>query len=131
MRSSQPVKEQPVVGQWVEGIDTPVVNERAVRASAGILFLAGFSAWLWSVITGDLQPMRIFGIVFAIEMMLRLFVGTAFTPTLILGALITRRQRPEWVEARSKILAWGMGFGIPSRGASAWDGWACRRSSLR
>ncbi len=71
MRSSQPVKEQPVVGQWVEGIDTPVVNERAVRASAGILFLAGFSAWLWSVITGDLQPMRIFGIVFAIEMMLR------------------------------------------------------------
>lgn len=116
MRSSQPVKEQPVVGQWVEGIDTPVVNERAVRASAGILFLAGFSAWLWSVITGDLQPMRIFGIVFAIEMMLRLFVGTAFTPTLILGALITRPQRPEWVEARSKILAWGMGFGMSLAG---------------
>jgi len=33
------------------GIDVPVVNERAVRASAGLLFLTGFSAWLYGVIT--------------------------------------------------------------------------------
>lgn len=109
-------KEQPIVGQWVEGLDVPVVNERAVRASAGILFLGGFAAWLWGVITGDLQPMRVFGIVFAIEMMVRLFVGTAFTPTLVMGALITRPQRPEWVEARSKLLAWRMGFGMSLAG---------------
>ncbi|NYE21558.1 DUF4395 domain-containing protein [Microbacterium immunditiarum] len=110
MKSSD--QDQLVVGQWVEGIEVPVVNERAVRASAGILFLGGFTAWLWGVITGDLQPMRVFGIVFALEMMLRLFVGTAFTPTLILGTLITRRQRPEWVEARSKLLAWRLGLGM-------------------
>lgn len=93
-------------------MDVPVVNERAVRASAGILFLAGFAAWLWGVITGDLQPMRLFGMVFALEMMMRLLVGTALTPTLVLGTLITRRQRPEWVEARSKVLAWSLGLGL-------------------
>jgi hypothetical protein len=31
-------------GEKVDGIDFPVFNERAVRASAGILFLVGFSA---------------------------------------------------------------------------------------
>lgn len=91
MQRAHSEKEQPIVGQWVEGLEMPVVNERAVRASAGILFLGGFSAWLWGVITGDLQPMRVFGMVFAVEMMLRLFVGTAFTPTLVLGAFVARQ----------------------------------------
>ena len=113
---TQPQESQPVVGQWVEGIDVPVVNERAVRASAGILFLGGFASWLWGVITGDLQPMRLFGIVFAVEMMLRLYIGTAFTPTLLIGTLITRPQRPEWVEARSKHLAWQLGWGMSLAG---------------
>lgn len=116
MHTAHPEKEQPVVGQWVEGLDVPVVNERAVRASAGILFLGGFSAWLWGVITGDLQPMRIFGIMFAMEMTLRLFIGTGATPTLVLGAWITRPQRPEWVEAGSKLLAWRLGFGMALAG---------------
>jgi len=110
---------RPVVGQWVGGIDVPVVNERAVRASAGLLFVVGFSAWLYSLITGDLQPMRAFGIVFAIEMYVRLFLGTRFTPTLVLGTLITRAQRPEWVEARSKTVAWGLGFGMALVGCLA------------
>lgn len=105
-----------MMGQWVEGIDRPVINERAVRASAGILFLGGFAAWLWGIITGDLQPMRVFGMVFAVEMMLRLFVGTSCTPTLLLGTLITRPQRPEWVEARSKVLPWGLGYGMSLAG---------------
>jgi hypothetical protein len=110
---------RPVVGEWVGGIDVPVVNERAVRASAGLLFLAGFSAWLYGVNTGDLQPMRAFGILFAVEMYVRLFLGTRFTPTLILGTLITRAQRPEWVEARSKRFAWGLGFGMAMAGCLA------------
>lgn len=110
---------RPVVGEWVGGIDIPVVNERAVRASAGLLFLAGFSAWLYGVITGDLQPMRAFGILFAVEMYVRLFLGTRFTPTLVIGTLITRAQRPEWVEARSKQFAWGLGFAMAIAGCLA------------
>lgn len=101
---------RPVIGEWVDGIDIPVINERAVRASAGILFLLGFSAWLFGVITGDLQYMRGFGILFAFEMFLRLFIGTRFTPTLLIGTLITRPQRPEWVDASPKQFAWGLGF---------------------
>lgn len=109
----------PVVGQWVDGIDVPVVNERAVRAAAGLLFLAGFTAWLVGVITGDLGPMRAFGILFAVEMQARLLAGTRFSPVLALGTLLTRPQRPEWVDARSKQLAWGLGLGMALAGCLA------------
>lgn len=112
-------RPRPVIGQWVIGIDVPVVDERAVRASAGILFLAGFSAWHYSVLTGDLRPLQAFGIVFALEMHLRVFVGTRWTPTLAIGTLITRRQRPEWVDARSKTVAWMLGFGMALSGCVA------------
>jgi hypothetical protein len=110
---------RPLIGEWVVGLDVPAVNERAVRASAGILFLAGFSAWLYGLITGELNPMRAFGALFALEMYTRLFLGTRFTPTLLLGTLITRPQRPEWVEARTKRFAWGLGFGMALLGCLA------------
>jgi hypothetical protein len=51
-------------GEKVEGIDIPVFNERAVRASAGILFLLGFSAVSYAFFTGDFQPVRGFAILF-------------------------------------------------------------------
>ncbi|GAA1855588.1 hypothetical protein GCM10009796_17130 [Microbacterium koreense] len=116
MKAPRETPRHSTIGEWVDGIDEAVINERAVRASAGILFAAGFSAWMWGIATGDLQPMRLFGIAFAIEMMLRLFIGTRFTPTLALGALITRAQRPEWVDARPKVLAWSLGFGMAMLG---------------
>ena len=37
--TARPVAERPIIGEYVDGIDAPVVNERAVRASAGLLFL--------------------------------------------------------------------------------------------
>ncbi|MGY6497451.1 MAG: DUF4395 domain-containing protein [Microcella sp.] len=120
MSSAAPnTRDRPVIGQWVDGIDVAVVNERAVRASAGILFLGGFAAWQYSVITTDLRPMQLFGIVFALEMYLRLFVGTRYTPTLAIGTLITRPQRPEWVDARSKRLAWTLGLVMALSGCFA------------
>ncbi|MDE0573750.1 DUF4395 domain-containing protein [Demequina sp. B12] len=111
--------EPPTIGQWVDGLTVPVINERAVRASAGILFLAGFSAWMWAMTTGTLRPMQMFGVFFAFEMMTRLFVGTAWTPTLMMGSWLTRRQRPEWVDASSKVLAWRMGLGMALAGCFA------------
>lgn len=112
-------RPQPVIGQWVGGISVPVINERAVRASAGILFLAGFAAWQYSVITADIRPLQAFGIAFALEMHLRLFVSARWTPTLAIGTLVTRPQRPEWVEARSKKFAWMLGFGMALTGCFA------------
>jgi len=37
----------------------------------------------------------------------------------VLGTLITRPQRPEWVDANSKRLAWGLGLGMALAGCLA------------
>lgn len=99
-------------GERVEGIDIPVFNERAVRAAAGLLFLIGFSAVAHAYFTGDFQPVRAFGVLFLIDMGIRLGLNHRFAPSMALGALIVRRQRPEWVGAAQKRLAWGLGFAM-------------------
>jgi hypothetical protein len=102
----------PDFGEKVEGIDFPVFNERAVRAGAGILFLLGFSAANYAFFTDDFQPLRGFAILFLVDMGIRLTLNHRFAPSMALGALIVRRQRPEWVGAAQKRLAWGLGFGM-------------------
>jgi len=44
--ATQDTPDAPAFGERVEGIDIPVFNERAVRASAGLLFLVGFIGWM-------------------------------------------------------------------------------------
>jgi hypothetical protein len=104
--------DAPDFGEKVEGIDIPVFNERAVRAAAGILFILGFSAVTSAFYTGDFQAVRAFAIFFMIDMGIRVSLNHRFAPTMALGALIVRRQRPEWVGAAQKRLAWGLGFGM-------------------
>ena len=99
-------------GEIVEGYDIPVFNEREVRASAGILFLIGFTGYLFAAITGVAQPMRGFAILFLFDMLIRLFISPRFSPTMALGRLIVLRQRPEFVGAPQKRFAWGLGLAI-------------------
>ena len=105
-----PADDAPVIGEFVDGIDVPVVNERAVRASAGLLFLFGIVAFMTAALTGEFQLLRMFGVTFLFDMLMRLLVGTRYTPSLVIGSLIVRRQRPEWVAAEQKKAAWGFGL---------------------
>lgn len=104
--------DRPRIGQHVPGYDVPVVNERAVRAGAGILFLAGGISVAVALATGSTQPMQPFGMFFMIDMLVRVLVGDRRSPTLALGRLAVRRQRPEWVGAEQKAFAWWLGFGL-------------------
>jgi hypothetical protein len=97
-------------GEKVDGIDFEVFNERAIRASAGLLFLFGFTGWMIAATTGVYQPLRAFGMAFMIDMFLRMFVSTKYVPSLMLANLIVRPQRPEWVDAAPKRFAWGLGL---------------------
>jgi hypothetical protein len=99
-------------GERIEGIDVPVFNEREVRAAAGILFLVGIVGYVTALTTGNFGPIRGFAILFLFDMMIRLFISPRLSPTMALSRLIIRRQRPEWVGAKQKQLAWGLGMGV-------------------
>lgn len=96
-------------GEDVEGYEIPVLNEREVRAAAGILFLATFLSLMFIVFKGNFVPIKYIITLFLTDFLIRVFVNPRFSPTLILGRLIVRNQTPEYVGAKQKKFAWMIG----------------------
>lgn len=97
-------------GEQVEGYDIPVLNEREIRAAAGILFLVIFTAYLLIILTGDFVLAKYAITLFFTDFLVRVFVSPRFSPALIIGRLIVRSQVPEYVGARQKKFAWIVGL---------------------
>ena len=90
----------------------PVLNERAVRAGAGILFFGAMVSFMNAWLTGNFAPTRVFVVAFLIDFSLRLFLNPRFAPSLVLGQWMVRKQQPEWTGAPQKRFAWGIGFAL-------------------
>lgn len=88
----------------------PVLNERAVRAAAGILFFLALICFMNAWLTGNFQPTRVFVVSFLVEFTIRIFVNPRFAPVMILGQWMVRKQQPEWSGAPQKRFAWAIGF---------------------
>ena len=101
-------------GRRLPGYAVPVLNERAVRASAGILFLLAIVSFMNAWLLGNFQPTRVFVVAFLIDFTLRLFINPRYAPSLIIGQWVVRKQQPEWVGAPQKRFAWAIGFILAS-----------------
>lgn len=97
-------------GEQVPGYPVLVLNERAVRAAAGIVFLFAIVSFMNAWLTGNFQPTRVFVVAFLVDFTLRIFVNPKFAPSLIIGQWMVRKQQPEWVGAPQKRFAWAIGF---------------------
>lgn len=96
-------------GEDVEGYDIPVLNEREIRAAAGILFLIMFISILVVILNGDFLMLKYAITIFLTDILIRVFINPKFSPTLIIGRLIVRNQVPEYVGAQQKKFAWIIG----------------------
>ena len=96
-------------GEDVEGFNIPVLNEREIRAAAGILFLATYTSLLFIIFKGNFIPIKYIITFFLVDFLIRVFINPRFSPTLILGRLIVRNQTPEYVGAAQKKFAWIIG----------------------
>lgn len=96
-------------GEHVTGYDIPVLNEREIRASAGILFLATFISLMLILFKNDFLLIKYVISIFLIDFIIRVFVNPKFSPTLIVSRLIVRNQVPEYVGAKQKKFAWIIG----------------------
>jgi len=97
-------------GEDVEGYDIPVLNEREVRASAGILFLLTFISLMVIMANGNFLMIKYVITFFLLDFIIRVFINPKFSPTLIIGRLIVRNQVPEYVGAKQKKFAWIIGI---------------------
>ncbi len=97
-------------GEDVEGYNIPVLNEREIRAAAGILFLMMFISIMQAGMKADFLMIKYAVVIFLVDISIRVFINPKFSPTLIFGRLIVRNQTPEYVGAPQKKFAWIIGF---------------------
>lgn len=99
-------------GETVEGYNIPVLNEREIRAAAGLLFLMMFISILVVIFKNDFSLLKFAVIIFLADISIRVFVNPKFSPSLIMGRLIVRNQTPEYVGAKQKKFAWIIGVSL-------------------
>lgn len=97
-------------GRRLPDYAVPVLNERAVRAGAGILFFFAMISFMNAWLLGNFAPTRVFVAAFLIDFSMRLFIHPRFAPSLVLGQWLVRKQQPEWTGAPQKRFAWAIGF---------------------
>jgi hypothetical protein len=99
-------------GEKVEGYKIAVLNEREIRAGAGILFLMMFISILHVVYRGDFLLLKYAVIIFLTDILIRVLINPKFAPSLIIGRLFVKNQVPEYVGAVQKKFAWIVGIAL-------------------
>ena len=97
-------------GENAAGYNIPVLNEREIRASAGIMFLATFISLMLIMFKNNFLPIKYVVTIFLADFIVRVFVSPRYSPSLIIGRLIVRNQVPEYVGAPQKRFAWVIGL---------------------
>lgn len=97
-------------GEDVEGYNIPVLNEREIRAAAGMLFLLLLISLFLILSKGNFLLIKYSVTLFLTDFIIRVFVSPKFSPTLILARLIVSNQTPEYVGAKQKKFSWIIGL---------------------
>jgi hypothetical protein len=101
-------------GENVAGHNVPVLNEREIRAAAGILFVCLAFSLMLILFRQDFLLVKYVLVGFLTDFIIRVLIHPKFSPTLIMGRLIVRRQPAEYVGAAQKRFAWSIGLFLSS-----------------
>jgi len=89
----------------------PVIDERAVRATAGTMLALAAIAISYAYFNKNLLPIKVISVLFASDFAIRQLTGmTPLSPFGIVGTLLVKNQRPEWVGTTQKRFAWALGL---------------------
>ncbi|MEI8202384.1 MAG: DUF4395 domain-containing protein [Bacteroidota bacterium] len=99
-------------GEDVEGYNIPVLNEREIRASAGMLFLLLFISLMLILFKGNFLLLKFSICIFLCDFLIRVLINPKYAPTLIIGRLIVANQVPEYVGAQQKKFSWIIGIAL-------------------
>ena len=104
------MKKAKQFGETVQGYAIPVLNEREIRASAGILFFFMFLAYLLVIFNENYFLIKLVNTIFLADFIIRVLISPRYSPSLLIGRLIVGAQTPEYVGAAQKKFAWTIGL---------------------
>lgn len=87
-----------------------VLNERSIRATAGIMFLVWILTVTYTFFTKNFSVVNIVLPLFFLNFVILVLWGPKYSPLSKLGQLLVRKQKPEYVWAVQKRFAWGLGL---------------------
>jgi hypothetical protein len=88
----------------------PVIDDRVVRAGAGIMFALGFFAFFQALYLSDMLYLQVVVVFFFIDFLAKTVIGLRFSPVTQTARLLVRGQTPEYVGAIQKRFAWSIGL---------------------
>ena len=98
-------------GEKVAGYSEGVVNEREVKATAGIMFLLGMIVIFVGIGYNHIMVARVYLAFIFIDFTIRI-IRPKYSPALMLGRVFVQNQVPEYVGALQKRFAWTLGWFI-------------------
>jgi hypothetical protein len=101
-------------GEYIEGKPYKVLNERRMRASAGIMFLCGLYATINGFVLHNYKPIPYVMGGLVINFLIGLFINPKFSPTVLLAWIFVGRQTPIPIGAVQKKFAWSIGLILSS-----------------
>ena len=99
-------------GEHVNGIDYKVLDEREVRASAGLMFLMGLVAMVPAIFFQNYTLIPYMSGFMMLSFLISVFINPKYSPAQILAKLITYKQSPIYIGAVQKRFAWSLGLAI-------------------
>ncbi len=87
----------------------PVMNDREVRAIAGVMLAMGLFAFAHAYFNQNFFWINVVVVLFFIDFTIRTLFGTSLSPIAALARAIVSNQQPEWVGAVQKRFAWSIG----------------------
>ena len=101
-------------GEYIEGTNFKVLDERRMRASAGIMLLLGLIAFINGFILRDFIIIPYIAGFLVLNFIIGIFINPKFSPTLFIGYLFVRKQSPLPIGAIQKKFAWSLGLVLSS-----------------
>ena len=99
-------------GNFNELLGYKVLNERVMRASAGIMLLLGFIAFIYAFILNEFIVVPYISGFLMINFIIGIFINPRFSPTVFIGYIFVRKQSILPIGAIQKKFAWSLGLGL-------------------
>jgi len=99
-------------GEYVEGINYKVLNERQVRASSGIMFLFGLVAFINGFILKNFFVIPYISGFLLLSFSVAVFINPKYSPTMFIAYIFVRKQTPLYIGAIQKKFAWSLGMAL-------------------